>query len=59
MWEVILMKNKSNKKHTKTLKAFETAPFVDIDKRIHDSRVAIPREQAVLDAKDWVDNNEK
>jgi len=53
------MKNKSNKKHTKTLKAFETAPFVDIDKRIHDSRVAIPREQAVLDAKDWVDNNEK
>ena len=53
------LKKKFIKKHSDTLKTFETAAMVDIDKRMPDSQVAIPREQAVLDAKDWVDNNKK
>ena len=52
------MDEKPKKKH-KILKAFETASVVDIDKRMPYSRVGVPRDQAVHDAKEWVDNNEK
>ena len=51
--------DKQTDKNHKILKTFETASVVDIDKRMPASRVAIPREQAVYDAKEWVDTNEK
>jgi Domain of unknown function (DUF3787) len=53
------MKKKSFKKQSDLLKTAQSAAFADIGKRIPDSRVAIPREQAVLDAKKWVETNEK
>jgi len=39
--------------------AFKTLAITEPDKRTERSRVSIPSERAVKEAKDWVDHNEK
>ncbi|GAA0737018.1 DUF3787 domain-containing protein [Clostridium oceanicum] len=36
-----------------------TAAWADIEKTLPHSKVPVPSENAVIDAKDWVDSNEK
>ncbi len=50
--------NKKQKKH-KIVGTFETAAVLNIHSQHSESKVAFPSEKAVIDAKDWVDQNEK
>ena len=50
------MKNKNNKSVNPV---FETYAILDHSHRDKTTNVCIPSEQAVSDAKDWVDLNEK
>jgi len=52
------MSRKRNK-NNKNAGAFITNPIVHPDKRDEKTRSAIPSEQNVEDAKDWVDFNHK
>ncbi len=38
--------------------AFKTLPLANVGKREKDSRIAIPSQQDVEDAKEWVDSKE-
>lgn len=53
-----IMKKKI-RNHANTFKAFQTSAISDIDKKMRESQVSIPSEQAVIEAKEWVDNNKK
>ncbi|HZK72034.1 MAG TPA: DUF3787 domain-containing protein [Clostridia bacterium] len=50
---------KKIRNHAKTFKAFQTSAISEIDKRMRESQVSIPSEEAVIEAKEWVDNNKK
>ncbi|MBC7958645.1 MAG: DUF3787 domain-containing protein [Vallitaleaceae bacterium] len=43
----------------KPIENHETAPLADIEKTTTDGKVPIPREEAVDQAREWVDINEK
>jgi len=47
-----------NKKH-EPIEKHETAPWANIEKTKPVSNVAIPNETEVINAKEWVDENEK
>lgn len=51
----------SNKKNLKKqpVEKHNTAAWADIDKNLPVSNVAIPSEAQVINAKEWVDANEK
>ena len=50
------MNNKNEKQKKIQLKAFKTAAFAEIDSEMVNSRVPIPSESAVSDAKKFVDD---
>ena len=50
---------KKIRNHVNTFKAFQTSAISEIDKRMRESQVSIPSEEAVIEAKEWVDNNKK
>ncbi len=53
-------KNKAIKKNTsKPIENHETAAWADIEKTMPESKVPIPSEKAVVEAKEWVDKNHK
>lgn len=53
------MKNNLSKKSNKPIENHKTAAWADVESVEPDSRVPIPSEEAVINAKEWVDSNEK
>jgi len=58
---VIVLDKSSNKKNLKKqpVEKHNTAAWADADKKQPVSNVAIPSEAQVINAKEWVDTNEK
>lgn len=57
--EVIIIEKKIKKSEDKPIENHKTAAWADIETQEPDSKVGIPSLDAVINAKEWVDTNEK
>ena len=56
---IILEVIKMNKNKNFDTKAYQTSAVTEIKKELPESKVPVPSKQAVIDAKEFVDENEK
>jgi len=53
------MKKRNQRKKNQIEPLFQTLSIADVEHVSPESGTSIPSEQAVIDAKDWVDDNKK